>query len=725
MGSEQARRRTAFVLLFLLCGQEVLAARSNIDLALGVQAHLESLGSRSSRGPRSTAGGSHPAPPGEQAAQRRGADLGPDALGRLELALDSVLEKASEWHQNGGKEASLMELEEHLSRSGLSTFKQEDISEARRELEKLRADGGGVENLNLFLCKRTRAKGYTDEGWLFQDRKVEDGSFEVKCTSRVNVLHRGKVEEKKGSKEKEELMLKGINALKAHTKEDFDNNFPIRLKICRARGGCNRPIGESRQLVNVGDDVFGNGGLHTDIPIPDDQAENLWRESHQDSHLYAVCYDQQDECDGVMWTPKNFDMCNGWFEADDARATIGIIGEAIKSGSWMDFWKPGKGTAGGTKDAVGPVSGGLAGQAGIDGEDLSMADGLKGGVREHSGCSTSDWMFQQEMDALNDNKETLQEVNDALRNYTEKKRRGEDGKAELTTAYRMCKDAEEAGEGVDCDKGNRPCQQLRSQCMGLPEGAGARFSFKRVCLTKEQMEESLVEPGDALIEEGAADLGSVSRWSESRRRRRRSGSLAMDLLFPPYYYSYHPYCYSWYGYGYGYPIVPYGPFGYHSGIGFGYHSPGILLMQGAFHAVRGLAWVGGELAGAVGSGLGNMFEGCQGDGAAVCFGIVAAVLIILSLALIGRAVHKHCQKKDENCRSWWYRGGRLRTKMRKWKGLWEGVEKHVYDDLGGTLIFDGVQAMSGDPCVEKMQWGRRWVPAADDWDYWNENVSAT
>ncbi|CAK0835734.1 unnamed protein product, partial [Prorocentrum cordatum] len=400
-----ARRKAAFVIMFLLCSQEVLAARSNINLELGIQAHLQSLGSRSSRGPRGASGGPGPAPPREQAARRRGAELGPDALGRLEVALDSVLERVSEWHQSGGKETSLMELEVHLSRSGLSTFKEEDLSEARRELERHKAEGGGVENLNLFLCKRTRANGYTDEGWLFQDRKIEEGSFEVKCTSRVNVLHRGTVEDKKGSTVKEELMIQGVNALKAHTKEEFDSNFPIRLKVCRARGGCNRPLGESRRLVDAGDDVFGNGGLHTEIPIPDGQAENLWRESHQESHLYAVCYDQQDECDGVMWTPKNFDMCNGWFEADDARATLGIIGEAIKSGSWMDFWKPGPGPAGGSKNDLGPVSEDLAGQAGIDGEDLSMADGLKGGVREHSGCPTSDFMVQQEMDSLSDNKD--------------------------------------------------------------------------------------------------------------------------------------------------------------------------------------------------------------------------------------------------------------------------------------------------------------------------------
>jgi len=352
-----------------------------------------------------------------------------------------------------------------------------------------------------------------------------------------------------------------------------------------------------------------------------------------------------------------------------------------------------------------------------------MADGLKGGVREHSGCPTSDFMVQQEMDSLSDNKETLQEVTDVLRSYEYKKRRGEDGKEELTTAYRMCKDAEEAGEGVDCATNNRACRDLRSQCVGLPESAGVQLSFKRVCLTKAEMEETL-EPTEAQIEEGKADL-NASFGFESRRRRRRAGSLAMDLLFPPYYYSYHPYCYSWYGYGYGYPIVPYGPFyGSHGALAFGPHAPGILLMQGAFHAVRGLAWVGGEMAGAAGSALGDMFSGCQGDGAAICAGIMVAVVIIISLALIGSAVHRHCQKEDENCRSWWYRGGRLRSKMRKWKGLWEGIEKHVYDDLGGTLIFDGVQAMSSDPCVEKMQWGRRWVPAADNWDYWDENVPA-
>jgi len=327
------------------------------------------------------------------------------------------------------------------------------------------------------------------------------------------------------------------------------------------------------------------------------------------------------------------------------------------------------------------------------------------------------------MDSQSETKETLQEVIDVLGTYWEKKRRGEDAKEELMTAHRMCKDAEEAGEGVDCGNYDIACGQLKSKCTRLPEGAGAHFSFKKVCLSKEDMEESL-KPAEALIEEGEAADRNASFRSESRRRRRRAGSVAMDLLFPPYYYSYHPYCYSWYGYGYGYPIVPYGPFYGHSAFAFGPHAPGILLIQGAFHAVRGLAWVGGELAGAAGSLLGNMYSGCQGDGAAACFGIVTAVVVIISLALIGAAVHRHCKKKDENCRSWWYRGGRLRTKMRKWKGLWEGIEKHVYDDLGGTLIFDGLQAMSGDPCVDKMQWGRRWVPAADNWDYWDENVPA-
>lgn len=848
-------RAKAIFLLVLLCGQECIAVRTNIVLSTAL---MFFGGFRQSEGMRRQAkdqvnlkrdkAAQKTENQLEANAQALAAKLGPDPLGKLERYLDSFIDEVSAWSSSRpadekAGESSMLEFQAHISKQMAEggVLGKLSASEMKEAMQQSKEGTHKVENLNLFLCKRSAIEGYSDDGWLWQSRNLSNGHFRVKCTTRVNILNRGKV----GGSLKEstqEEMMQGINLLKSFTQDptyetsDGKENFPISLKVCSQKGGCQKSAPASKdddtvQLVADQSGIFGTGIPSPHIPIPEEAKENLPRESHDDTHMFAVCYDQQDECDGMMWVPKNLEMCNGWFEGDDARATLAFVGDSIENGGWSAYWKPESANV----RAGAEISGGASDGA-VTSDDAAEAAGILKDVGEAtstSECAVAKFEQSAKDAAHLDNEEVLAElqrittqvadhmkemqrasrtiqqdlnmerqaaenrISEAqdrkdkaqneldthrsdLKDYTAspaieakmgdeineakkaiaiaekavaiaekdaskeqqetasliasaEERRAQRDMEEvephrqalnsvLEDAGDLCTGAIEGGEGVDCDTGEdgKACRTLRDTCAQLPEGNGVVIT-KAECMTKEQMLKALQSSVDGPEGGSLVQLSRRRKYSYDRRRR-RGGSLAMDLLFPPYYYyGYSPYCYPWYGgYGggfYAYPMVP-NVGGYTFGMGT-FH-PGVMLLEGlghlAFHSVQGIMWAGGQLVQGVSWGVGNMFgflKDCSGDSAGFCIGAAIVVAVVVALLIGAIVYYSHCVKSEENCRSWWYRGGRLRKKMKKWLGLWSIVEDNIYTGLQSTFIFDGMIA-APDSCMSHLQWGRNWAMMNDE-----------
>jgi hypothetical protein len=308
----------------------------------------------------------------------------------------------------------------------------------------------------------------------------------------------------------------------------------------------------------------------------------------------------------------------------------------------------------------------------------------------------------------------------------------------LKEAKAICDEAQEDGDGTDCDKKDATCQQLASACGGLPQGYSVALQPEDCPSKEDLMDQLMARPkvdGEALEEASLVETGRRRKYRRSYyyydRRRRRYGGLAMTILFPRYYYyGYRPYCYPWYGYGhhyYAYPIVP-NVGGYTFGLGT-FH-PGLMLIEGighlAFHTVRGLMWAGGQLVEATTWGIGSLFKfvgECKGDAAKGCIAAAVVIAVIVALLIWAVVYYTHCVKDDANCKSWWYKGGRLRRKMKKWLRLWHRIEDHVYEERNSYLLFDGTMD-TPDRCMKKLQWGRDWARMSENaWDQAPANAS--
>jgi len=611
-------------------------------------------------------------------------------------------------------------------------------------------------------------------------------------------LNRGEVGQKKMTKESALKMVQSIDRLKTYTEyadrnakgklpkshkkycdknsKKFDQemceliekiavrdsiNFPIQVKHCDKKGACRGSKQNSLNLVESDEGIFGNAGkLSNKIPVPKSAKEFLPRQKHSESHLYAVCYDQQDECDGMLWVPKNLAMCNGWFKGDDARASLGFIRDAIKNGAWSALWNP-KSAKIRTKMALtGKSAKDAQKRAEVSSADAAETEGIIHPSRpvHHGECKKTKWEESQAADKKKSNQEVLKHLKQELEglDYNERDQGyysealGKDAVQEkLTEAKAICEEAKEAGEGFDCDsdKTDEACESLQEEC----RRHGVDLS-KTQCMTKEDLSETLRQAKNGASSGKTVTQSKAVARSKQRKQREADSSgadLMMDLLFPPYYYRYQPFCYPWYGgptsYGfndgyYGYPLVPNygwgggsfgGYYGYHGGYGmYGGPPPGVWLLQGlgrlAETTFRGLAWAGAQiLEGASNfiSGaakfVGELWDGCfpkDGQASEVCIVIVAVLAAFFALFIAASVWFFHCRGKDENCRSWWYRGGRMRKKMRNWLSLWDAIEDDIYTTRGGQLLFDAV-SVTQDQCLKKMQWGRDWVKMEDnEWD---------
>jgi len=791
----------------------------------------------------------------EANAQALAAKLGPDPLGKLERYLDTFIDEVSAWSSSRPKEekageSSMLEFQAHLSKKMAEggVLGKLSASEVQEAMQQSKEGTHKVENLNLFLCKRSAIEGYSDDGWIWQSRHLSGGHFQVKCTTRVNILNRGKVGGSVNVMDTQGEMMQGINLLKSFTRDaayktsDGKENFPISLKVCSQKGGCQKSAPTSKeddtvQLVEGQSGIFGSGIPSPRIPIPEEAKEYLPREAHDDTHMFAVCYDQQDECDGMMWVPKNLEMCNGWFEGDDARATLAFVGDSIENGGWSAYWKPESANVRAGAEISGGVANAINSPAPVTKNDAKEAAGIlqnfdprSGSPTSTSECAVAKFEQSSKDAARRDNEEVLEELQriqtqiidlmhqqnraaqkiqqdlrtelffqgaeerqamaevkldgsgvgggglrstlKALQNTKQNGERIDETKKAIAIAEKeqqeaayeiesararrdmqeveplrqalnsvledagdLCTGAIEGGEGVDCatDEDGKACRTLRDTCAQLPQGHGVVIT-KAECMTKEKMLEALQSAavdgpeGDSLVQ-----LSRRRKYSYDRRRR-RGGSSTMDLLFPPYYYyGYSPYCYPWYGHNgggfYAYPMVP-----NVGGFGMGTFHPGVMLLEGlghmAFHAVQGVMWAGGTLAQSVSRVVGNQFgflQNCNGDDmdgkAAFCLGSAVVVAIVVALLIGAIVIYSHCVQSEENCSSWWYRGGRLRKKMRKWLGLWGMVEDNIYTELQSTFIFDGMIA-APDSCMSHLQWGRNWA-MMNDQTWQSQNLSTT
>lgn len=278
-------------------------------------------------------------------------------------------------------------------------------------------------------------------------------------------------------------------------------------------------------------------------------------------------------------------------------------------------------------------------------------------------------------------------------------------------AGKICKDAEEAGEGVDCkmSDASKDCFELSRVCLQFGHALTAP-----PCWSADQMAElmTVARPDDteSLLQQSSLDNGY------RHRRRRRHGSTFLNILFPPYYYHYTPYCYPWYGYHggfYAYPLYPMPSVGGFT-FGLGTFHPGLMAIEGmghlAVHMGRGLVYVGNAIANGVNGGGGFNLPSCDGDACLIVFiGIIAFILV----TIVGVLVYKHCTSSEENCNTPWYHGSRLRKKTHKWMRLWTGLEEHVYAELKYGLVFDAKLELQ-DRCLKELQWGRKWVRKSDE-----------
>jgi len=725
-GQGNSRPIVALLFIFLLGSQEALASRAVINLNSTLTAHARrSAGGVQGRAStRTDAAGATQHGPGH--------GLGPDALGRLEKLYEQTELEVQRWwaaraDREDSSEGSLAEMYAHLDRTVLSGGASVRVNEqvVAEAMQELRSATDGVENLNLFLCKRSVISNYRDIGPIFEKRELQGGSFEVRCTARHSILRHGKAGGEVEGREKDKL-VKAIDTLKGLTKLDdkaAEESFNIRLKLCTRPGGCrtSQPQ-QGGKFADSQEDIFGDGGLTEQIPIPEHLKEFLPRVKHNEGHRFAICFDDQDDCDGMMWVPRSLHSCTGWFKAKDTRVSLGQLRDAVTSGWWGRFWTP----SGRQR---------LQDSLGKKGKDITKEEEVLGevtAVNKKKQCPRQEWQESEHRESEQD----LREVRAALREAVDKREglrqqakrlQGKD-QAQVRAlqaqaderhqaAVGVCREAEEAGEGSDCQEDEHECKKLAKECQKLlqhplqPLPCRSREEMQQLLQASQGKASSELQKAGALAQGSeAGQEGGELYYSRRRRRMRPMG----DILFPPYYYHHHPYCYSWYGgyHGfYAYPVMPnVGGFTF----GLGTFDPTLMAIEGmghlVYHTARGLAYVASGVGDALswGGGGGGSFD-C-GD---LCIAGIFLVILLIVLVVVIYAV-KHCSKNEEACHSWWYRGGRMRKKAKKWMKLWNGLEDHVQQQQNAYLLFDAhANTAKLDRCIKELQWGREWVGRAD------------
>lgn len=599
-----------------------------------------------------------PGPPGDAEEHDGGS-----ALMRLEKLHDLVVSETQRWMTAKGLEdevpvaegatpASLAELYGHLDENMLGTLKEQagDVKGLLREAEKellQAADENGVENLSVFLCKRSEIEGYryADGNWFWQREISSSAHMRVRCSQKVALVMNGELAASEGEGDRESVLQRKIENLKGLTRRRGDSEFTIGLKVC-ASGDCSQSGDESQAIrlegLNSASALFGDA-LTNEIPVPASIVDDLPSPSQNPTDLYSICFDDQDECGGMMWVPKNMHSCNGWFGAKDARLTLAHLRDAIGGGFFGRAFSPDASQRAREemeiqKDVADVMHADSTPgvQSPLNEADLETIDRVHSVPRTAS-CPLEEYRAAEEAEAQEMYGDLLEQVTQSAnlardaslaarallrsvapppprrraRSHRRSHRRSKsrrhvpepearpdpeavaaaerdaaelqaESRLRLESAGDVCHEVRESGDN-DCSslRDRTLCERLVRLCGSV----GADIQVVRDSEEECQDPTTQLAPQRARDEDQASLVERDSAQLYHRRRgwagaqRRRRSSLMMSLLFPPVYYGYRPYCYSWHRYSYYHYAYPIVPNVGGYSFGFGTFHPGLMVIE--------------------------------------------------------------------------------------------------------------------------------------------------